>query len=229
MTEAPPIAGAPRGPNPAQAVRNKDIGQIWTDVVEMLRKDQKSPGDVWVRLKRIDMGPNRTIGEAIVDLMPIDGYQIAGGPETSPGQELVNYVTEVYHLAGSAGPAKYIFDITYKSGQSGRFPAPQGELVLGDPKGIIRQREAARMMAQRRRVEEPQQGAYIPQGMPSSRGMGGMGGGCRDPTGMRTGGGGGGQRSAGVGPVYMPRPRCLCRRLGLRPSCRRCSRRRRTT
>lgn len=197
-TPAGPQAAPTRPRNAAQEVGTKDIGLIWTGVIEKLHLDQRSPAEVWIRVKRIDMSPNRTAADATSDLPPIDGQAVAGTSEISPGQDLLNYVTEVYHLSDPRGPAKYIFDISYKSGQSGRFPAPQGELLLGDPRAIIRQRDAAQAVARRRQMEGQHQGPYVPQGVPRWGGPSDVG---------STGGGGHGSYTPGMGAgMFQPPP-----------------------
>ena len=155
----------------AQQVTNRDLAEIWNRILEESISSGRGGADsIYIRCKRWAIGVIKTRSE---DLEPIDGRIVAGSEDKSPGEELIEYVTNVYHLGAPIGPARYEFDFFYKSGRENHVKAPRGELNLPDPKNIIRQREAAEMLM-RRKMLAGEGGAgvgYYPQGV--SRGVGG--------------------------------------------------------
>lgn len=155
----------------AQQVTNRDLAEIWNRILEESISSGRGGADsIYIRCKRWAIGVIKTRSE---DLEPIDGRIVAGSEDKSPGEELIEYVTNVYHLGAPIGPARYEFDFFYKSGRENHVKAPRGELNLPDPKNIIRQREAAEMLM-RRKMLAGEGGAgvgYYPQG--PGRGVGG--------------------------------------------------------
>jgi hypothetical protein len=159
---APPLT-------PAQQVNNRDVALIWTRVVEEAAKNGAGPDSMYIRCKRWSTGPLKTLAE---DLATIDGTIVGGSDTASPGEELIDYVTQVYHLGAPIGAAKYEFDFFNKSGKQNHLPAPKGELRLGDPKDIMRQREAAEVFARRKAYNAgsaaPTYSAFNYRGVPSN-------------------------------------------------------------
>lgn len=132
----------------------KNISLIWTELCTRLRDMGLGPDAVWIRLRRYAIGPTRTPENAALDKPQIDGGAVAGTESVTPGEDLVQFVTDVYHFTSlNPGPARYTFNFHWKSGNSNGISAPEGELVLGDPREIKAQREAASMVARRREME----------------------------------------------------------------------------
>lgn len=132
----------------------KNLSTIWTETVQRLLEMGFGPDVVWIRVKRYAIGPQRTAVNAAQDMTPIDGASVGGSDRVAAGEDLVSYITDVYHFtAVPQGPARYVCNIAFKSGHGNNVSAPEGELILGDPREIKAQREAAQAALRRREME----------------------------------------------------------------------------
>lgn len=175
-TRAATLAAAPPHPPRGAVDGSKNVAIIWQKLIEDMRTRGEDPATIWIRVRRFALGPNRTPDNAQNDAAPIDGAAVCGSETISPGEDLVNYVTDVFHFnSHPPGPAKYSFNFYWKSGASNRIPVPEGELRLGDPREIKQQRDAARLIAERRRMENPAVGmGYLSPSLPAFRAGGGV-------------------------------------------------------
>jgi hypothetical protein len=153
---------------------SKNVSLIWSDIVDQLREKGMDPGVIWIRVRRYALGVARTPENAALDKGQIDGMAVCGSEGVSPGEMLVEYVTDVLHFTSIPhAPARYVFDFYFKSGNSTKVSAPQGELILAHPTEINAQRKAAAEFMLRRGNAEARSGFGA---MPNVSWRGGGGG-----------------------------------------------------
>lgn len=159
----------------ASTTRDKNAAAIWNSIIEEARLRGELPDYFFITCTRYGMSfykeENRT---SKVQLENIDGAIVSGNDLLSPGQMLVEFVTDVYHPIARA-PARYVFTWHYKSGRA-QLNGQQGELVLAHPEEIARMRAAANAFAQRNGGASPNYGGMPPRATPQQQRATGMGG-----------------------------------------------------
>jgi hypothetical protein len=143
-------------PSPPEGEHTKDALVVWPHIIENILKPKGvGPSAVMFSAERIGIGPFPS------DSIPVgrfDGEAVAGEATVSPGDAIVNYVTEVFHLGRrNQGPAVYKLRCYWKSkGDTIRIM----DVKLDDPAEITAQR------AREIRYAQSQMGS-VPSRMPA--------------------------------------------------------------
>jgi hypothetical protein len=135
----PPLPQYPDGVNPQDPLIQ------WPMILEKLKALGQNPEYVTIRIVRTGTGPYPSEPSQVAN---IEGSLVAGGETESPGQALVDYVTDWVH-AGRKGPAKYAMTVFQKQGR-GSFP--QMVLRLEDPEEIQAQKRRHEQFIQAKRM-----------------------------------------------------------------------------
>jgi hypothetical protein len=123
-------------PSPPEGEHTKDALVVWPHIIEnVLKPKGVGPSAVMFSAERVGIGPFPS------DSIPVgrfDGEAVAGEATVSPGDAIVNYVTEVFHLGRrNQGPAIYKLRCYWKSkGDTIRIM----DVKLDDPAEITAQR-----------------------------------------------------------------------------------------
>jgi hypothetical protein len=139
------------GTSEATMFASKDLVTIWNMVVDRAREEQLGPEHIAIGVKRLGIGP---MPSGVQDLTPINGDQVMGDENTSPGEALVNYTIYNYHLPTARGPKLYRYHFYYRTGQRNQLSAPIAELRLAAPEEVQAELNAKQQFAQQKAIDE---------------------------------------------------------------------------
>src|ERR1700722_8719661 len=93
-----------------------DACSVWSSLVKWLGKRGLGPDGITISVERVPVGPLSGIP---VKLQPFSGAAVAGYENLSPGEQLYDYLVNVYHAISATGgrqgcgPAKYTVRFHY--------------------------------------------------------------------------------------------------------------------
>jgi hypothetical protein len=130
--------------HPSKIIRDPRIK--WTKILEKLYGDGMMGDAITIAVQRTGLGlNNRSAPEDLPDA--IDGASVSGSEGRAPGDELISYLTDCYHLAQQEsrwGVCRY--KLTFTGKNTGRWYG-WAEITLPHPKEILTQRNRASQYA----------------------------------------------------------------------------------
>jgi hypothetical protein len=140
----------------ARAIASKDAAVIWDAVLQQARESNRPPELIGISVTRLGMGAFPSEAQ---NLNQINGDLVCGDEHTSPGDALVRYITDVYHMPSAKSPKLYKLGFHFRTGTRNQIQAPVAELRLGDPAEIQAQRDAEARFLQQKAINEAVKGA----------------------------------------------------------------------
>jgi hypothetical protein len=140
----------------ARAIASKDAAVIWDHVLEEARKTGRSPELIGISVKRFGLGAYPSEAQ---DLQMINGELVMGDERTSPGDALVRYITDVYHLTTANSPKLYKLSFHFRIGTRNQIAAPIAELRLGHPDEIRASQASAARYAHEKMIADAVKGS----------------------------------------------------------------------
>ena len=137
--------------NPSKSVLDR-----WPDVIDHLRELGFGPDNCQISVHRVTLGP---VASPPTECHPmISGEQVIGGGSLTPGEALVNYLTDVFHMT-QPYPARYVLGFRYKQRPAGKtnYVICTAEYQLGHPSELARQRMLAQQAWQQQQTLSAQQ------------------------------------------------------------------------
>ena len=111
--EEPAAVGLGRLPKsevvPKGGWRNRELEFLWPEILERLQETGHEPNEISINIARLDPPPRVVVGR-------LDGYAAVGDGTRSPGEILVELITERFHLYGRPQAAMYEITFYWKSG-----------------------------------------------------------------------------------------------------------------
>jgi hypothetical protein len=170
--------GRPRGGRPAPvknmqeyraAQKSKEALYAWPEILKAIQDKGYSAEDVMIAVDCQGMGPLPTNR---IPVGQIEASAVCGTEAVSAGDELVNFITHVYHM-GRRGPARYNLKAYWKRGAQ---IIGWMECSLGDPTEIVEaQRRAENWQRQRGQARGSMGSGIDGAGYPRpAQGMGGL-------------------------------------------------------
>jgi hypothetical protein len=140
----------------SRAISSKDAAVIWDAVLQQAREQNRPPELIGISVTRLGMGAFPSEAQ---NLNQINGDLVCGDEHTSPGDALVRYITDVYHMPSAKSPKLYKLAFHFRTGTRNQIQAPVAELRLGDPAEIQAQRDAEARFLQQKAINEAVKGA----------------------------------------------------------------------
>ena len=135
----------------SQAIASKDAAVIWDAVLEQARRDNRPPALVGISVLKLGIGAYPSEAQ---NMNMINGDLVCGDEHTSPGDALVRYITDVYHIPTSDTPKLYKLSFHYRTGTRNQIQSPVAELRLAAPQEILAQRAAEERFRQQKAIND---------------------------------------------------------------------------
>ena len=148
----------------ARAIASKDAAVIWDAVLEQARKDNRPPELIGISVLKLGIGAFPSEAQ---NMNMINGDLVCGDEHTSPGDALVRYITDVYHIPTSNSPKLYKLSFHYRTGTRNQIQSPVAELRLAAPQEIQAQRAAEERFKQQKAINDAVKGVRSAAGVGS--------------------------------------------------------------